>query len=420
MIESEHHVYPKKYKQVMRTKYPNHDSVNEHVIGLQSGWTSQKETIKLGNHNGRAWFKSRKTGDIVMSDYKKSTSVKKYFFRPTKVHWTGTTGGPANPLPQEFTTWIPAPWNAHQMEFEPDVPDVNLGLLMTRAIAKAQDEEVNLLTTLAEMPETIAMLTDLLKRAKSFRKQGLKHFLAPPKDVAKRAGWKGTKSLSEAWLTYRYGLLPLYYEAQSYLDLLDGKLREYKRGVESLTEKVEAHECREDVQRFFDAGQYNVWTVAYRLEYDWYVEVRGTAGVKRLYDLADKPPPRISVNPVETMWELTPWSFAIDWFIPIGDYLSCFYSTMAAQEGWWKSRKIAIDGSVRLVYLPGDPKSSLGLEMDSTPFLTRSYSERTYVRSAGRGKPDHSLSVDEELNLRRTFDAIALARTNFLATVRRR
>jgi hypothetical protein len=44
------------------------------------------------------------------------------------------------------------------------------------------------------------------------------------------------------------------------------------------------------------------------------------------------------INPLDIAWELVPWSFAIDWFVPIGNTLKAITAGCGLQsEGGWTS-----------------------------------------------------------------------------------
>lgn len=58
-------------------------------------------------------------------------------------------------------------------------------------------------------------------------------------------------------------------------------------------------------------------------------------------------------NPMETAWELTPWSFVVDWFIPVGEWIS----SLTADSGLvfnTGTRKVKISGILK-TYGPSGP-----------------------------------------------------------------
>lgn len=50
-------------------------------------------------------------------------------------------------------------------------------------------------------------------------------------------------------------------------------------------------------------------------------------------------------NPLLIAWELTPWSFVIDWFIPIGNYISSLDATLGLEfkEGYVSTKSMTVD-----------------------------------------------------------------------------
>ncbi len=111
-----------------------------------------------------------------------------------------------------------------------------------------------------------------------------------------------------------------------------------------------------------------------------------------------------NVDPLETIWELVPFSFVIDWFLPVGDYLSA----MAAQ------RVIRNSGETWLTYV--ERKSVRGYAWYHAPSKTTTVvpSYRYFSLSMTRSKSSISAKVPTSkgwtavLEYNRAASAIAL------------
>lgn len=78
-------------------------------------------------------------------------------------------------------------------------------------------------------------------------------------------------------------------------------------------------------------------------------------------------------NPLELAWELLPWSFVADWFVPIGDYLSSLDATV----GW------QFKGGSYTVRTWQDIKAN-NFSVDTDPYIYRNV--RKYAYGHGKGQ----------------------------------
>lgn len=73
------------------------------------------------------------------------------------------------------------------------------------------------------------------------------------------------------------------------------------------------------------------------------------------------------INPLEIAWEILPWSFVIDWFIPVGDWLSSQTSDCGL-EFRTGTRKVKLTGSFTI----GSPQSADDVDSDQTDYASGS------------------------------------------------
>lgn len=80
-------------------------------------------------------------------------------------------------------------------------------------------------------------------------------------------------------------------------------------------------------------------------------------------------------NPVEWLWEATPWSFVVDWALPVGTYLSSLFALQGVNVVSPVSVSTVKEADVTTDYWEGRPSDSI----ESTSPATGSY--KTYSRA---------------------------------------
>ncbi len=177
-------------------------------------------------------------------------------------------------------------------------------------------------TTLVQREQSIQMIA---KRALQFRKAlsamrrgdfgTFAHTLGlaenarkPPPNWRKRA-----KKPGDLWLEYSYGWKPLISDIGTAVDVLqsDFSLRKVKGSAKDVSFNR--------YTPYVFPGSYQIHSNIYRsVKYKIQADIRITN--PNLY-LAN----RLGfTNPASVVWELVPWSFVVDWFVPVGAFLSSF------------------------------------------------------------------------------------------------
>lgn len=116
-------------------------------------------------------------------------------------------------------------------------------------------------------------------------------------------------------------------------------------------------------------------------------------------------------NPLEVAWDMTPWSFAVDWFIPVGDWLKQFgYLSTTHCDG--------CDTVSESVIVNGKGTYKLGADGQRMEFLC-SVNETTTDRSRNP-ELEYTMSLSEMMNkskiglsCKRTISAFSLCRQRF-------
>lgn len=184
----------------------------------------------------------------------------------------------------------------------------------TRALNKLQDGKAAIGNSLAESKKTFGHLSDsaiqLLSAYRSARR-GNWHGVARHLGVRPRQVLYG-RSLANRWLEYQYGWKPLMSDIHSLYDVLGGSLRN-----DDFYLKGRATESR-------NGSFSNEWT-----DEGVRIQRSGSASQSctvRIVAKLSSPRWRQAsqlglINPLAIAWEVVPFSFLLDWFMPVGNVL---------------------------------------------------------------------------------------------------
>ena len=205
-----------------------------------------------------------------------------------------------------------------------------------------------------------------------------------------------------AWLEYQYGWRPFMKDVQdavnTLMDVMD--LPNRREATVRASRKTARQTVTKDVRVFADPTE-NVY-----IRGDYIVDVEESLRVTwRLAPNAKDLPARFGlINPLEVIWELVPFSFVADWFLPIGNYLS------------------ALDAPIRFNHLGGtigrrmvSKMTQLGVKPEASNQRISGFAghgKRTYVqRTKLTSMPSvgiETLVFDAEMTEKRVASAIAL------------
>lgn len=251
--------------------------------------------------------------------------------------------------------------------------------LVVDTAASLNEVTLDLLTNLAEFPETVKMVRDTL----SFAGNKLKAFKTAEKRLKKKLlkqgipqnELQGADALASLWLQFRYGIMPVYYTLQNIKDVLKDKFAaEYVKESKTLNHILEP-------ENGFQGAMSSV----------------SSCWMKRRFDPADFSSQfrRVfGVNPFVTAWELTTLSFVVDWFVNVGDVVSALSPIPSLEEKATFSWKNNVEGSITK---PTFPEGRVDISL--------SYYEITPINYM-----DHvSLTFEPVLTTKRKLDALALS-----------
>lgn len=181
------------------------------------------------------------------------------------------------------------------------------GSLVNAARADINEGVYNLMLDVAEAQETVSFLMStfrtILKHGKTavFKERRVKAAIQlkrklgklTPDDVA-----KATTSIAGIWMAFRYAVTPLVMSIKDIHEYVSKPHPRFtsvrKRADEDITEEIGG------------------WTFTATVEHRCFA--------KAAVDV-DSKYAGLGMNPIHTLWDKTPYSFVIDWVLPIGDFL---------------------------------------------------------------------------------------------------
>jgi hypothetical protein len=212
--------------------------------------------------------------------------------------------------------------------FTPDSSDIDH--VVIKALAAAKRPDFDLLTFAAEFRQTLSLLSDTYSR-----------FFTLSEKVARRAARREVRNSRKRqrpydpkkalelffrlWLEARYGWRPLLYDIQGMVKAV-GHVNQ-----SGIARRSARHVVPIEVSGTTTGGSADVnWSV----EREQVGECRFRAVVFHQSDMSP-----IGVNPVLTIWEVTKYSFVIDWFIDIGSWLTAItprigYNELGVSVSW--------------------------------------------------------------------------------------
>lgn len=213
--------------------------------------------------------------------------------------------------------------------------------LKSALLLKVKGQKINLAQAMAERKQTADLVLsslaslakayskvrkgDLLGAAKSLGVPPPRKWLGNAKGYANSSAVSKTsraRNASQRWLELQYGWRPLLGDIFGAVEAYH-KVRQ-RKAIQVVTKK---------------GGRENetfVYDNKYSPENPTYLTSRCTIEVKYVcaFSLSNDVNKSLSelgiTNPLLIAWELTPWSFVADWFLPIGNYISQLDATLGA------------------------------------------------------------------------------------------
>lgn len=179
---------------------------------------------------------------------------------------------------------------------------------------------------LADLGKTLAMLRqpfsraeDLILQIQRLARKRKKHYVK----TGNRQLERGLKAFASAWLETRYGWQPLMMD-------ISETMSQVHVIMDRITSKPAIRVARGSARAsVYDGAPFTALLSAWSIEgaCEWSSEIRSNAGIiyqQRLTSLAEQVSRTLGLDAQAipgTLWEIMPYSFVVDWFIGVGDWL---------------------------------------------------------------------------------------------------
>lgn len=264
------------------------------------------------------WRKRKRNGEIVMNNHEQLVG----YAEPWLVQYNAV----AVDVWEGFK--VPKPISASIYFTPPDPYGTALSFMQehmqqldtTSALARANSSELDALTALGEARESIGMVKQMVIAARN----PVAAFAKTVEDILKsptHAYRNGTSLLADLRLLWRYGINPYYQQIKNLLG--DIKVRRFSRinwGDFSTTKMVEGE------LPFFPAKIHRAY--GGRIPYTQEVSYSSHQIMKIKFSLDQALDKFFSFSVPQTIWELTKFSFVVDWFVNVGDFISAYEDTL--------------------------------------------------------------------------------------------
>ncbi len=285
------------------------------------------------------------------------SSVKTPNFKNLKRHQL-----PMNPfsISSDTYTWTPGRYGAYNGEggawsgFEGQIegtiahvniaPDLSWALsdadtkALTKLLDKLKDSSVNLGQAFAERKQTVNTITKSINRLASaafaIRNGKFRHAqsLFGQKVPNGQKLWQhdlkpSPNNLANHWLEFQYGWRPLLKDIHGSAELIAKSY--FERHSSEVKSQAEFEVKRFGKQTYYvQTGPYRIYHVSNEFLREivrYNVEFRESSAI------AAKLASTGITNPLLLGWELLPYSFVVDWFLPVGNYLSSLDATVGLE-----------------------------------------------------------------------------------------
>lgn len=250
--------------------------------------------------------------------------------------------------------------------------EIDTGLI-TQTRAKSNEKILDLSTTLAEAPETLRSIMDLVKLILIKYQEVRKQVKVLKKNVI--GGKPPVDFIAELWLRYRYEIMPNLMAIEDALTYLGSEVTEYMT-------------TREGSRISLQIPSYKGWsTPEVTLHHRAYIKNRFDAKISSAQQ-------SLGFHLGTTAWEMVPLSFVLDWVFNIGELIAGFGSpTGSVQEAAMYSTKAELRCEFTNPLWAG------------TPLLVQG---KVYEAKIIQPGSHIGFNIQLDLNWKRKTDAIAL------------
>lgn len=264
--------------------------------------------------------------------------------------------------------------------------------LQGKLVSKVRGHDFNLAVNVAQGKQTVNMIVDNLgSLGRSFvaLKRGDFSTAARQLGVSPRRSKLKTTDVSGRWLELQYGWLPMIgdtFEAvKAYAEL-------HKNRSETVVVKKSINGTYNGSQSPTNWSGDGTWIYRKRIEY----EMQESLSAARSLGLVD---------PLSVVWEVVPYSFVIDWFIPIGTFFDNL-SVIPKLQGRFLTTTVNIYNNF------GSSPPSNTYFRNATASYHKYSCTRTVTTGLSTAFPSFA-PLPEAMSPRRIWNAISLAHQRF-------
>lgn len=297
---------------------------------VQSGQVVlDKVTRTTDDINDPGYYAKRRNGDIVANEYS-SVLDRRYaglvttglLSQERPGAWIRKHTGTA-----PYTGVNDAPWSSlnHEDYEHFDEIDDAIDMLEVKANANLNQTSLESLVMIAEMRKTVDFLFDGVIRGHKVLKSTMKRAAALARGNSRTYSIKDIYSLTKKewaplWLSARYGLRPIIYDIESSLEALQkhGQPVRQRFSAEDNLTKITPW-LSPEVPITYGSNRFDKAVCQFRGDVIQRYNI--SSGLLASFDTV-----KLSLSQTYGLknigtlaWEITPWSFVIDWFINIGE-----------------------------------------------------------------------------------------------------
>lgn len=293
-------------------------------------------------------------------------------------------------------------------------PSVNKALLLQKALAAAQTDAWDTLTFAAEFHKTV----DMLKTAKD---RYARHWEKVYDVAAGRRKPSRVQSsqqemfslFSEVWLEYRFGLRPVIYDIQSIAETVDRMLNGIPLLARGHAEESAVNSNFSSTvinqlngYRWFNGSQFVMGLVPGNgstvCTFTRSIQVTGRASVGVTSWLRGL----VTVDPLVTVWELTPWSVFLDYFVNVGELLAAFSPFAVGEMAFATYSETTLETRTSLGSWRAHSDANASAEIITSIPSSLVQTTESYVRTIESVSPDLSFSFN--LNTQQVLDLLGV------------
>lgn len=326
-------------------------------------------------------------GFLPIKPFRITTRTDSYDIGSGPVMW-GASANPCYTIKRSGAVTVGSYFSSRDAEATFKLPDPDFDqvtYVVNRAIADARSGALDVLTNIAEMPESMRMFRNVFRRIGN-----ISHNLATYA--------RTEKELRSLWLEYRYGWTPLISEAQKAIGLYN---HTYRTG--QLIRSKSSSDDTENSTDIYASGTEPYFHFSGEIRREYKFKYRGFA-YATIVDLNKK---LIQIDPFVTAYELLPYSFVLDWFIDLGSYIQATtpvsgVKLLGAGASVKTTGSTSLTGWMESAALAGNKSSGSSYQMHSVTYAD--YWRFPYTATLP--------SLNTRMTLNRAIDAYALLRNN--------